>query len=72
MSFSLDDKKDRRHSVTIPISNQQNVHTAETQPAARPAPATPAAKPPADSVQLSPQAKAALTAGDVDHDGDSR
>jgi hypothetical protein len=58
--------------MTLTISSQQNVHPAETQPAARPAPATPAAKPPADSVQLSPQAKAALTAGDVDHDGDSR
>jgi hypothetical protein len=58
--------------MTLPISSQQSVHPAETQPAARSAPATPAAKPPADSVQLSPQAKAALTAGDVDHDGDSR
>jgi hypothetical protein len=57
--------------VILPISNQQNVPTAETRSTVRPATATPATKPPADSVQLSPQAKAALTTGDVDHDGDS-
>ena len=55
-----------------PVSSQASVYLQPAQspkPQAAPAPAQPSKT--EDSVQLSSHAKAALSGGDVDHDGDS-
>jgi hypothetical protein len=54
-----------------PVSSQPAAYMPSTQPAKAPPP--PAAQPSQaqDSVQLSSKAQAALSKGDVDHDGDS-
>ncbi len=53
-----------------PVSNQTAHHIPVTQPTTQQTSATKQQQPKQDSVQLSPQAKAAAS-GDVDHDGDS-
>ena len=54
--------------VSSPVSaSLQEVQSSKPQPAQTPAQTS---KTP-DSIQLSAQAKAALSGGDVDHDGDS-
>lgn len=50
-----------------PASSSPAIH--QTQPAQTPAKSTSSA--PTDTVQLSPQAQAQISGGDVDHDGDS-
>jgi hypothetical protein len=52
-----------------PVSNQRDIYIPVAQ-AETPQTASAKQQPKQDSVQLSPQAKAAAS-GDVDHDGDS-
>jgi len=59
--------------MTSPVSSYSNpCQVSAAQPRTQsPAAAAPKSKPPQDTVQLSPEAKAAAAAQDVDHDGDS-
>lgn len=56
-----------------PVSTSATASLQELQSLSKPqpAPAPAQSSKTADTVQLSPQAKAAMSGGDVDHDGDS-
>jgi hypothetical protein len=56
--------------VISPVSNQPTPDLTAAQPATHQTASATKPQPAQDSVQLSPQAKAAAS-GDVDHDGDS-
>jgi hypothetical protein len=54
-----------------PVSSQSSAYLQQTQPTKSQPASTPAEPSKTeDSVQISAQAKAALSLGDVDHDGD--
>jgi hypothetical protein len=66
------DKEFGSNKMISPVSSQLNAYVQQTQLAkAQPAPTAAQPSKTEDSVQISAQAKAALSGGDVDHDGDS-
>jgi hypothetical protein len=55
-----------------PVSSSTNVYLQQTQSSKPQQISTPRPSQAEDSVKLSPQAQAALSGGDADHDGDGR